>query len=538
MKDQSNLEAVKQRGGPFGKQDQTADLLHLFVDAVIDYAIILLDAKGHVLTWSRAAERIKGWTADEIIGQHFSSFYPLEDVEAGKAELELKVAAEEGRFEYEGWRVRKDGSRFWANVIMTSLYDEHRKLRGFGKVTRDLTARLHTEQLLQAAKQEAEAANHAKSEFLSRMSHELRTPLNSVLGFAQLLQMAQLSGRSVKYVEHILKAGRHLLVLIDEVLDMARIEAGKLALSLEPVHLSESVEAALDMLLPMAAASGIQICNEIGPDSQQYVTADRQRLQQVLLNLLSNAIKYNRRNGRVVVSFESLASGRIRVKIADTGAGIAPGQLDRLFLPFERIDSGPDYVQGTGLGLALSKKLIEAMGGYIGVESQPGKGSTFWIDLPSAERPTQRIERKGSLATAVPQCLSAASILYIEDNIENVRLMEHVLSYRPQIHLLVAMQGRLALDLAAQHTPDLIFLDLHLPDVGGDFVLQQLRAHPSTNNIPIIIVSADATPGQIRRLKDAGATDYLTKPLDVVKLLRMLDDHLKTKVRSGPYRTT
>jgi CheY-like chemotaxis protein len=183
--------------------------------------------------------------------------------------------------------------------------------------------------------------------------------------------------------------------------------------------------------------------------------------------------------------------------------------------------------------LALSKKLIEAMGGCIGVESHSETGSTFWIDLPSTEQPTKQIERKGSLATVVPECLSAAVILYVEDNIENVRLMENVLSYGPQIHLLSAMQGRLGLELAIQHTPDMIFLDLHLPDLAGDVVLQQLRAHPSTRNTPIIMVSADATPGQIRRLKEVGATEYLTKPLDVAKFLRVLDDHVTAKWREA-----
>jgi signal transduction histidine kinase/CheY-like chemotaxis protein/CHASE3 domain sensor protein len=421
----------------------------------------------------------------------------------------------------------------WISCSGRPLRADDGTLTGGVVVLRDITDRKRSEQLLEAAKQEAESANQAKDEFLSRMSHELRTPLNSVLGFAQLLQMGQLSGRSLKYVQHILKAGRHLLSLIDEVLDMSSIEAGKLAMSLEPVELSESIQQALDMVLPMAAASGIQICDEVGPDSQQYVTADRQRLQQVLLNLLSNAIKYNRRDGRIDVSSENLASGHTRVKISDTGPGISPAQRDRLFVPFERIDAGQDYVQGTGLGLALSKKLIEAMGGCIGVESQPEMGSTFWIDLPSTQQTIKQMERKSSLATVVPECLSAAVILYIEDNIENVRLMEHVLSYRPRIHLLFAMQGRMGLDLAIQHTPDLIFLDLHLPDLAGDVVLQQLRAHPSTRDTPIIVVSADATPGQIRRLKEIGATEYLTKPLDVAKFLRILDDYVTAKWRDA-----
>ncbi|MFL6352675.1 MAG: ATP-binding protein [Bryobacteraceae bacterium] len=509
---------------------QTTDLLRLLVESVKDYAIILLDPHGVILTWSCGAEGLNGWTADEIIGKPFSVFYTAQDLADGKAELELTVAAKSGRYEDHGWRVCKDGSQFWAHVIMTSLRDKNGILRGFGKVTRDLTQQRRSEQLLESAKQLAEASNQAKNEFLSRMSHELRTPLNSILGFAQLLRMEKLCDRPLECVEHILKAGKHLLVLIDELLDISRIEAGTLALSLETVEIARSVGQAVDMMRPIAASSGMQICDAVKLDANPYVTADRRRLQQVLLNLLSNAIKYNLPGGKVEVFCENVASGSVRISIRDTGIGIPTEFQSRLFAPFDRLRADQSDVQGTGLGLALSRKLIELMGGRIGVESEPGSGSTFWIDLPLAENPSKRIESEASPSKAVPQSWSVTTILCVDDNTANQQLMEHLFEHRPKTHLLFAMQGSLGLELAIQHTPNLILLDLQLPDLGGDIVLQRLRAHPDTKAIPIVMLSADATPGQIQRLIDLGATDYVTKPFDISMLLGVVDRYARPHV--------
>jgi len=248
----------------------------------------------------------------------------------------------------------------------------------------------------------------------------------------------------------------------------------------------------------------------------------------VLLNLLSNAIKYNQTNGSVRISCEAENKNAVRIKVEDTGTGIASEDQARLFAPFERLAAAQTDVEGTGLGLALSKHLIQAMGGAIGLLSQIGKGSTFWIELPVAEAPVERVRRQEVLtarpADPVPQSLK---VLYIEDNVANVQLIEHVLSFRSQVKLLTAMQGRLGLEFAIENRPDLILLDLHLPDIRGDVVLRELQADSRTRGIPTIMISADATPGEIRRLRDAGATDYLTKPLDVEKLLHILDEHLR-----------
>src|SRR5205809_2206959 len=349
------------------------------------------------------------------------------------------------------------------------------------------------------AEAKADHANRAKSDFLSRMSHELRTPLNGILGFAQLLEMEPLPAGHEESVAQILKAGRHLLGLINEVLDISRIETGRLQLSLEPVPVDETLRGALDIVRPIAAQHGIELSAEVA-DDRRHVVADRQRLQQVLLNLLSNAVKYNRTGGVVGVSCEERAGGRLRILVTDTGPGIAPGKLERLFTPFDRLGAEATGVEGTGLGLALSKHLVDAMGGTLDVMSQVGVGSTFAVELPLTAAPVAALEPRGGSPTVDPAPPDARMVvLYIEDNLSNLRLIEQVLGRRPRTTLLSAMQGRLGLDLAREHRPDLILLDLHLPDLPGQEVLRRLLDEPRTREIPVIILSADASPGQGER---------------------------------------
>jgi PAS domain S-box-containing protein len=373
------------------------------------------------------------------------------------------------------------------------------------------------------AEEEADRANRAKSDFLSRMSHELRTPLNGILGFAQLLQMESLPADQQESIAHILKAGRHLLGLINEVLDISRIEAGRLQLSLEPVPVSETLRGAVDLVRPLAAQRDIELAAEVA-DDHRHVLADRQRLQQVLLNLLSNAVKYNRTQGAVAVSCEERSGGRLRILVTDTGHGISPDKLERLFTPFDRLGAEGTGIEGTGLGLALSKHLIEVMGGTLDVTSQVGVGSTFAVELPLTADPADVLKVPGTLPTVQAERREGRIVvLYIEDNLSNLRLVERVLGRRPQTTLLSAMQGQLGLDLAREHRPDLILLDLHLPDIPGDEVLRRLLEEPRTRQIPVVILSADATPGQMERLLAAGVQAYLTKPLDVRQLLTLVD---------------
>jgi signal transduction histidine kinase/ActR/RegA family two-component response regulator len=372
----------------------------------------------------------------------------------------------------------------------------------------------------------AERASFAKNDFLSSMSHELRTPLNAILGFGQLLELAELDERDQDSVQHIVRAGRHLLELVNEVLDLSRIEAGRLTLSPEPVQVGEIVGEAVDLMRPSAAGRRISLDLDL-LSCDVHIHADRQRLKQVLLNLLSNAVKYNRDGGEIQVSCATAPDDRVRISVHDTGPGIAAERLDALFEPFERLGAERTAVEGTGLGLALARQLIEAMGGTIGLDSRVGVGSTFWIELAVTESPVAAFERIGGQARHAPARVSEArSLLLIEDNLSNLTLIERILESRPHVTVLSAMQGGLGLDLARQHRPDLILLDLHLPDVPGDEILHRLRADPETQDIPVVVVSADATEGRIRRLKDAGALEYLTKPIDVRRLLEFVDAHL------------
>jgi CheY-like chemotaxis protein len=389
---------------------------------------------------------------------------------------------------------------------------------------------------LQGARQVAEDANRSKSVFLSRMSHELRTPLNAVLGFAQVLELEPLEPRQQESVEHITKGGRHLLDLINEVLDISRIEAGELALSPEAVLVSELVTDAVGVMKPMAANLGIQLVFDRSDACDCYAFADRQRSKQVLLNLLTNAVKYNRPGGSVAVSCEQPLDGPVRISVTDTGPGIPAEQLDQLFTAFERLGAEHTGIEGTGIGLALSKHLAEAMGGRLSVESVLGTGSTFSLDLPRVEGPVERYER---LHSPTPTREKASSgprrpvVLHIEDNLANLKLIERILEDR-DVEIVPAMQGRLGVELAREHLPALVLLDLHLADMDGSQVLQRLRDDPTTEHVPVVIVSADATPGTIQRLLTAGASAFITKPIEIDQLLSVLDDALtKHRERSA-----
>jgi signal transduction histidine kinase/ActR/RegA family two-component response regulator len=403
-------------------------------------------------------------------------------------------------------------------------------LRVNQELERRITERQRAEEAARLAREEADRANRAKSEFLSRMSHELRTPLNAVLGFGELLDMDDLTQEQRDSVHHILKGGRHLLDLINEVLDIARIESGRMALSLEPVSVREVLDEVLDLVRPLASEQYISLRSELDDGTDPFVLADRQRLKQVLLNLLSNAVKYNREGGKVTVLFEDRTDGRVRIAVTDEGQGIAPEQAARLFVPFERLGADLAGIQGTGLGLALSKGLVEAMGGLLRVESVPGAGSTFVVELPRTAKP-QAIDEGVSpdVPSEAPASGGPRTLLYIEDNSANYQLIEKALGRRPELHLLWAVQGNLGVDLARQHQPDLVLLDLHLPDMSGEQVLRLLRDDPRTAQIPVVVLSADATPGQVGKLLAAGAVEYLTKPLQVRRFLEVVDHILEER---------
>ena len=496
--------------------------LRLIIDGVKDYGIFALDAQGYVTTWNAGAQRIKGYTEQEILGRHFSLFYLPEECPA-HPDMALREATRDGHYMEEGWRCRKDGSRFWASVVITAQYDGTGALRGFSKITRDITDRRAAEIALRTAREEAESASRAKSEFLSRMSHELRTPLNAILGFAQLLDMDSTAGQRPQ-VSHILRAGQHLLALINEVLDIARIEAGRLPLNIEPIALATVLHEALTLVSPMAADAGIHLVDLPALPDDSGVLADRQRLVQVLLNLLSNAIKYNRPGGEVRIEV-SVQAHQVSIAVHDTGHGIAPEQLDQLFKPFERLGADPQ-VEGTGLGLSLSKNLLEMMQGSLQVHSEPGHGCCFTLQLPGTQVIGTHLPPITTLAVTRPPVDYHGKILCIEDNLSSLALIETLMQRRPGIQLLSSMQGQMGLDLARQHSPQLILLDVTLPDLEGLEVLRRLRQSPATAATPVLMITADASDLTHRALRDAGATAILTKPIHIQAFLGHLEHYL------------
>lgn len=412
-------------------------------------------------------------------------------------------------------------------VLLTSMIEVLARRRSYALNLVDQRTRA-----LEEARTTAERANRAKSEFLSRMSHELRTPLNAVLGFAQLLELDDLTPEQVQNVSQIAKGGHHLLDLINEILDITQIETGHMSMSPEAVLVSDVVNDASDLVRLLAEERSVHLLGSDDHACRKYVFADRQRLKQILLNLLGNGIKYNRQGGSVSISCFEAVHGRLRIQVTDTGPGIPAEQFDKLFAPFERLGAEQTTVEGTGIGLALSRRLAEAMGGTLEVESTVGRGSTFWVEFALVEGPVERFERMGESGGAGPHVDEEArpTVLHIEDNLANVTLVERVLAQRPDVTLIPAMQGRLGLELARQHRPLLILLDLNLADMPGDEVLQQLRSDPATANIPVVMVSADAMPRQVQRLLSSGATAYLTKPIDVRALLKLVDDALAAQV--------
>jgi PAS domain S-box-containing protein len=489
-------------------------------------AIVSTSLDGTIRSWNPAAAAIYGRPADEAVGQPFSIVVPTDRAEQGVVLLR-RVAASE-RVTMETRHLRADGQAFSVSLTAAPLLGGDGSVLGMSVVARDVTERKGAERALREAKAEADRANAAKSEYLSRMSHELRTPLNAILGFAQLLELEDLAEEQRENLHYILTAARHLLELINEVLDIASIEAGRVALSLEPVNVAEVVAETTSLIRPLADQHQVLLVTP--PVScQVHVLGDRQRLKQILLNLLSNAVKYNRQGGSVQLECGPGADGRLRVAVADTGPGITPEALDQLFVPFERLGTEQTGVEGAGLGLPLSKRLAEAMGGTLEVATTPGQGSRFWVELPAAEGPLERVEREEELAAPAtagdpePEPSTALTVLYIEDNLSNLQLVERVLNRRPGVRLISAMRPQLGLDLAAEHAPDLVLLDLHLPDMPGQEVLRRLRAQARTANVPVVILSADARPALINELLAQGVRAFLTKPLDVRELLELLD---------------
>jgi PAS domain S-box-containing protein len=479
--------------------------------------IAVVTSRGEVQYVNGAAESVFGYPLGELLSGERGALSHPDDAHVGETLLR-DVFGEAGTG---AGRIRvKSAGGEWLDIDIRA-----RRMSGSEKmvlIARDVTEQVQLEADLRDARDAAENANQAKSEFLSRMSHELRTPLNAILGFGQLLEMEDLAPDQVESVQQMVKGGRRLLELINEVLDIARVESGTLRLSLEPVSIGYVVRESVDLIRPLAVERGIELRSELDDEANElHVLADRQRLGQVLLNLLSNAVKYNIERGRVSVR-ASRDDDRVWIGVTDTGPGVAPDQVPLLFTPFERLGADQSSVEGTGLGLALSKSLVEAMGGVIEVDTMMRQGTTFWVALKRVAAPSPVGAPPVAPHVVHPSGL-ARKILYIEDNISNLTLVEHLVAHAGDFELISAMTGNLGIELARQHRPNLVLLDMHLPDVQGEEVLIRLRKDPLTADIPIVILSADATPGQIARLRAAGANDYLTKPIEVPAFTRAID---------------
>ena len=516
-----------------------AAVLHNLSDGVA-----ACDAEGVLTLFNRATEDLVGLPVTASTGEDWPTLYNLyqtdgitamapEDVPLFRAfrgedvrDVELVIAPQGAPRRVV--RVSAQAFRDVAGKVLGAVATMH-DVTGHKQAIEDLASlNADLERRVQERTAEAERANAAKSEFLSRMSHELRTPLNSMLGFTQLLGMDELRPDQLESLEHIMSGGRHLLGLINDVLDLAVIESGSLAVSMQPTALYPVLEEALHLLRPQAASAAVALPPQAPAGADVHVLADHQRLRQILLNLLSNAVKYNCKNGTVSLSCDRRDSSRLRVSVTDTGPGIAPEEAERIFLPFERLVQTDTPVEGTGLGLAVCQRLAEAMGAEVGLNSVVGEGSTFWVELTVTEQAEALPEAPTATAWNPGAGADPATVLYIEDNPSNVQLVETLLSRLPHIRLLTAGSGLAGLESAQRWAPDLILLDLGLPDISGAEVLKRLRADATTIAIPVVVVSADATDSQTARLLAAGAAAYLTKPLDVRLFFGTVEETLQT----------
>jgi signal transduction histidine kinase/ActR/RegA family two-component response regulator len=518
------------------------------------FSIIATDEKGIIQVFNLGAERMLGYFASEVVNRITPSDIhdPYEVIERARAlSLELGTAIAPG-FEalaykasrgledsYELTYIRKDGSRFPAVVSITALRDDDGELIGYLLIGTDNSVRKQVEVELKTAMILAEKANLAKSEFLASMSHELRTPLGAILGFAQLMESGSPNASQIRSIDQILKAGWYLLELINEVLDLALIESGKLSLSLEAISLTEIMRECKSMMEPQAQKRGIGVT--FPPfDASYYVKADRTRLKQIVINLLSNAIKYNRAGGTVIVRFVTDSSERIRIAVADAGEGLAPDKLAQLFQPFNRLGREGSIEEGTGIGLVVCKRLVELMGGVIGVESTVGSGSVFWIELGLVPEPQRFLAASAKPVAPISTQLEGHylhTLLYVEDNIAMQMLVEDLIRRRPDIRLLTAGDAGRGIEIARASRPDVILMDINLPGISGIDALRILADDFRTSHIPIVALSANAIPADIARGLHAGFFRYLTKPIRIDEFMDTIDvalKHAKAQSQSAP----
>ncbi len=536
----------KTRNRPKVKVLLKAEALQNAILTSAKFSIIATDEKGIIQLFNVGAERMLGYTAAEVVNRISpSDIHDPQEVMARAQALSLELAtsiapgfealafkASRGIEDiYELTYICKDGSRFPAVVSITALRDDDGGIIGYLLIGTDNSVRKRVESELNQAMAAAEKANRAKTDFLSNMSHELRTPLNAILGFAQLMESGSPppTPAQKRNLDQILKAGWYLLELINEILDLALIESGKVTLSREPVSLVEVMLECRAMIEPQAHKRGISMTFPRFA-TPYFVKADRTRVKQVLINLLFNAIKYNKPGGAVAVEYALRPADSIRISVRDTGAGLAPEQLAQLFQPFNRLGKETGAEEGTGIGLVVTKRLVELMGGAIGADSAIGVGSVFWIELSLTSAPQLAAREAERAALMRPQLRDGTplrTLLYVEDNPANLELVEELIARRADFRLLSAADGDLGIEFARAYQPEVILMDINLPGISGLDAMKILRADPSTAHIPIIALSANALPHDIETSLEAGFFNYLTKPIKVNQFMDALDAALK-----------
>ncbi len=528
--------ARKQIEAERGKLDQRLRDQQFYTRSLIESnidALMTTDPSGIITDVNKQMELLTGCTRDELIGAPFKNYF----TDPARAEAGIRRVLSENKLtNYELTARARDGRETVVSYNATTFHDRDRTLQGVFAAARDITERQLLDRALQdtnialeGAKSAAEKANLAKSDFLSSMSHELRSPLNAILGFGQLME----SGPPIpepaqkENIEQILQAGWYLLELINEILDLSLIESGRLSLSPESMSLGEVLIDCQAMIEPQAQSRGIRM-HFPAMKSPLFVKADRTRVKQLIVNLLSNAIKYNRAEGSVEVTCDVISAQRIRVSFRDMGQGLSAEQLAQLFQPFNRLGQEASAVEGTGIGLVVCKRLVELMGGAIGVESEVGAGSVFWIDLIAAQSPhlgsAARDNEAGSMnPAAVPCPTGQRTLLYVEDNPANLMLIEKLVARRPDLRLLTATDGNRGIEIARTARPHVILMDINLPGISGVDAMKILAKDPATAKIPVVALSANAMPHDIARGLSAGFFRYLTKPIKVNEFMDTLD---------------
>ncbi|MFD2671078.1 hybrid sensor histidine kinase/response regulator [Marinicrinis sediminis] len=513
---------------------ETQAQYHSVVDTIKE-VIFQTDEQGRWLFLNPAWEEITGYTIEESLGQICLQYVHPDDREMNLKLFEPMLTGLKTECRHEIRYVTKKGGFRWVEIYAALNVDEHGAIKGTSGTLMDITERKKMEASLILAKEEAETSSRAKSEFLSSMSHELRTPMNAILGFAQLLELSDLSASQQQDIAEIMKAGNHLLDLINDVLDLSKIEAGKVSLSMEPVEVKELVMDCIALIQSTAAKRNVELVLSPEKCRDIYVYADYTRLKQTLLNILSNAVKYNVDGGKVYLRCGTTEQGRFRFWIEDTGQGMAEDQLKQIFEPFYRIHPNSN-VEGTGVGLSIAKRMMQFMEGDIGVSSQLHSGSTFWIELNYARSPLLEPRPDPYRLTltyqepnhALQPTLLPYTVLYIEDNKANMLLVQRIFEAYAHVRLICAPEALIGIELAEIEQPDLILMDIHLPGMSGLQAMRVLQSQPSTQHIPVIAVSANTMSKSIKQAEAYGFKDYITKPIDVPQLLEAITRILHT----------